>query len=100
MASPRSITCTPTPSSKNAEFGEGRDIEEPNLIAEILRELGQDASAILERAQSEETKTRLREQTDEAHRLGRCGAPSFVTPSGELFWGNDRLEAALDWTKR
>ena len=23
-----------------------------------------------------------------------------VTAGGELFWGNDRLEAALDWTRR
>ena len=83
-----------------AEFGEGRSIEKSDLIAEILKNLGQDASAVLRRAQSEEIKSRLREQTDEAQRLGIFGSPSFVTPSGELFWGNDRLEAAIDWAKR
>ena len=83
-----------------AGFGEGRSIEKSDLIAEILKNLGQDASAVLERAQSEEIKSRLREQTDEAQRLGIFGSPSFVTRSGELFWGNDRLETALDWAKR
>ena len=31
--------------------------------------------------------------------LGIFGAPSFVTPDGELFWGNDRLERALVWAR-
>ena len=31
--------------------------------------------------------------------LGIFGAPSFVTPDGELFWGNDRLVRALAWTR-
>jgi 2-hydroxychromene-2-carboxylate isomerase len=43
---------------------------------------------------------RLRAQTEEAQRLGLFGAPSFTTEDGELFWGNDRLEAALRWAKR
>jgi 2-hydroxychromene-2-carboxylate isomerase len=32
--------------------------------------------------------------------LGIFGAPTFVTPDGELFWGNDRLENAIAWAKR
>jgi 2-hydroxychromene-2-carboxylate isomerase len=28
---------------------------------------------------------------------GLFGSPSFTTDDGELFWGNDRLEAALAW---
>ena len=45
-------------------------------------------------------KTRLRSQTEAAQRLGVFGAPSFVTPDSELFWGNDRLEAVLKWATR
>ena len=52
-------------------------------------------SAALEAAQSDDNKTRLRAQTEEAQRLGVFGAPSFTTAGGELFWGNDRLEQAL-----
>lgn len=80
-----------------AEFAEGRDIGDRAEIATILTALGQDADNVLERAQSDENKARLRAQTEEAGRHGIFGAPSFVTADGELFWGNDRLEAALDW---
>jgi 2-hydroxychromene-2-carboxylate isomerase len=41
----------------------------------------------------------LKRQTEEAGSRGLFGAPSF-TVGDELFWGNDRLEAALAWAKR
>lgn len=82
------------------EFGEGRDIGEPDAVADVLTRLGQDPQAVMAEAQSDEVKARLRAQTEEAARLGIFGAPSFVTADGELFWGNDRLDAALDWAKR
>ena len=51
-------------------------------------------------AQSTEIKENLRANTEEAMALGIFGAPSFTTPSGELFWGDDRLEQALEWSGR
>jgi 2-hydroxychromene-2-carboxylate isomerase len=83
-----------------AEFGEGRDIGQAEVLTEILRGLSQDSARVLGEAQSDETKTELRRQTEEAQTLGIFGAPSFVTADGELFWGNDRLEAALEWATR
>jgi 2-hydroxychromene-2-carboxylate isomerase len=83
-----------------AEFGEGCNIAEVATIAEVLKNLGHDADAVLKQAQSDEIKLRLRTETETAQRLGIFGAPSFVTADGELFWGNDRLEAALMWAKR
>ena len=82
------------------EFGNGADIGSAEAISEIIGALGRAAGPVIERAQSDEIKTRLRAQTDEAQRRGIFGAPSFVTADGELFWGNDRLEAALAWAKR
>jgi 2-hydroxychromene-2-carboxylate isomerase len=82
-----------------AEFGEGRNIGEPSVIGDILAALGQKPDDVLARAQSDDSKARLRAQTEEAAARGIFGAPSFMTPDGELFWGNDRLEAALDWVK-
>jgi 2-hydroxychromene-2-carboxylate isomerase len=83
-----------------AEFGEGRDIGAPGLIADILTALGRDADAVITRAQADDNKLVLRKNTEEAQALGIFGAPSIVTAGGELFWGNDRLEAALDWARR
>ena len=82
-----------------AEFAEGRNIGDPAVVAEILKTLGHDSAAALARAQSDEIKGRLRAQTEEAQRLGIFGAPNFIA-RGELFWGNDRLEQALDFARR
>jgi len=83
-----------------AEFGDGRQIGDAAVMAEILSGLDLDAAAILARAQGDEIKAELRGVTEQAQRLGIFGAPSFVTEDGELFWGNDRLEQALAWTKQ
>jgi 2-hydroxychromene-2-carboxylate isomerase len=83
-----------------AEFCDGHNIGEPDVIAAVLKNLGQDAGATIAQAQSDDIKSKLRANTEEAGNLGIFGAPSFVTSDGELFWGNDRLEAALVWAKR
>jgi 2-hydroxychromene-2-carboxylate isomerase len=83
-----------------AQFGEGRRIDSPDTIGAILDGLKIAAGPALDAAQSDGNKAKLRSETEEAQRLGVFGAPSFITTSGELFWGNDRLEQALRWAKR
>jgi 2-hydroxychromene-2-carboxylate isomerase len=82
-----------------AEFGVGRPIDDVEILGEILQGLRIDAKLALEAARSDETKARLRAQTEEARQRGLFGAPSFTTADGELFWGNDRLERAIRWAK-
>jgi len=79
-----------------ANFADDHDISTPDVIASVLENLGQSPAAALERAQSADVKNRLRQQTDEAIQLGIFGAPSFSVGK-ELFWGNDRLEDAIEW---
>ncbi|QID19921.1 2-hydroxychromene-2-carboxylate isomerase [Nitrogeniibacter mangrovi] len=79
-----------------ANFGEDRDIGQPEVIAEILTGLGLDADALIAEAEGEAIKQALRDQTDAATAMGLFGAPNFVV-GDELFWGNDRLEDALEW---
>jgi 2-hydroxychromene-2-carboxylate isomerase len=81
-----------------AEFAEGCNIGDPAAVAQIVGALGHDSKAALARAQSDEIKGRLRAETEEAQRLGIFGAPNFIA-RGELFWGNDRLEQALDFAR-
>ena len=83
-----------------AQFEQGRRIDDTGTLTEILSNMNVDATATLQAAQSDDNKLRLRSQTEEAQKRGVFGAPSFVTASGELFWGNDRLEQALAWAKR
>lgn len=80
-----------------AEFGKGRNISDPVLLSEILTELGVDAAVTLEEAEMEATKTRRRRLGEEAQSRGIFGAPTFFAEDGEMFWGNDRLERALEW---
>ena len=83
-----------------AEFAEGKRIDDAAVIGDILTRLKVDPAPVLEAARSNELRVALRTQTEEAQRLGIFGAPTFITPDGEMFWGNDRLERALAWTKR
>lgn len=82
-----------------ANFAEDREIAETTVIEDILGRLGLPTATLLEQANSPENKQGLRRQTEQAGELGLFGAPSFITPDGELFWGNDRLEDALAWVK-
>jgi 2-hydroxychromene-2-carboxylate isomerase len=87
------------PAVYRAQFAEGRPIADPAVIRDILVAMAIDPKSVFERTQSDAIKTRLRQQTEEAQRLGIFGAPA-VTVNGELFWGNDRLEQAIAWAKR
>jgi 2-hydroxychromene-2-carboxylate isomerase len=84
----------------NAEFAEGRRIDERDTMKRILSALSVDAAAVLDAAQTPAIKDKLRAETAQAQALDIFGAPSFFTADGELFWGNDRLETALAWAKR
>ena len=82
-----------------ANYAERKDISEDATLGAILASLGVDAEAALAEANTPPVKERLKAQTAEAAARGLFGAPSF-TIGEELFWGNDRLEAALAWAKR
>ena len=81
-----------------AEFAEGRDISDAAVLADLLAAVGVEAGPAFAAAASPAIKDRLRAATEEAMRLGLFGAPSFVAPDGELYWGDDRLEAAIAHT--
>ena len=82
-----------------ANFVDDREIAEPEVVAGVLAEVGVDARPLLDAAHAPANKDALRRQTEHAMELGIFGAPTFVS-RGELFWGNDRLEQALEWAVR
>ena len=82
-----------------AEFADGLRVDDVAVIGGILTDLELDPKSVLDAAQSDGIKQQLRQQTDEAQQCGIFGAPTFVTGDGELFWGNDRLERALQWAR-
>ena len=82
-----------------AEFAQGADISSDAVLGAILTGLGLDAPGLFAQAAAPELKQLLRAVTGEAEHLGIFGAPSFIAEDGELFWGDDRLEAALQHAK-
>lgn len=77
-----------------AQFAEGRDIADTGLLIRLAGKAGAEGD-MLARATSQANKDRLRANVDRSLELGIFGAPSFMV-GGELFWGDDRLEDALD----
>jgi 2-hydroxychromene-2-carboxylate isomerase len=70
---------------------------EPHLRAS-LAECGQDFERVVALSQGDTVQHDLDAETDEARRIGIFGAPSFVVGS-EIFWGDDRLDDAINWFK-
>lgn len=78
------------------EFAHGLAISEERVLEGILIKVGADPDAAFERAASPQVKQRLKNQTQEAIARHIFGAPTFMV-GDELFWGDDRLEQAIEW---
>ena len=63
---------------------------------DVLREILGDDAIYLTHANAQEVKDELRQITDEAVAAGAFGAPFFLV-GNEEFWGNDRLEMAIEY---
>ena len=79
-----------------ANFVHDRDISDPQILHAAARRAGLDPLEVLAAMTSEPVKEQLKDETGRAADLGIFGAPTFLTEDGEMFWGNDRLEDALD----
>ncbi len=83
-----------------AEFAKGEQIDDPDVLSTLLKEIGCDPEEVLTAALAPENKDALKQTVNEAQSLGIFGAPMFVTPDRELFWGYDRMADALAWARR
>jgi len=71
------------------------EIDDADVVLAALAGLVADPPAALAQAGTQAAKDMLRAQTERARGLGIFGAPTFIV-EGEMFWGDDRLEDALD----
>jgi 2-hydroxychromene-2-carboxylate isomerase len=74
-----------------AYWGEARDISTEREVSAVLDHIGLQPQRIVEAAQSQPVKDRLRATTEEAVQRGAFGAPALLI-GDELYWGNDRLD--------
>jgi 2-hydroxychromene-2-carboxylate isomerase len=68
-------------------------LAEADVMSAAAQRAGLDAAALRAGGPPDAELDRLYEQyTQDALKAGVFGAPSYVLPSGEIFWGQDRLE--------
>lgn len=72
------------------EPGVGRNTET------VLESLGKDPERVVAQAMSKAVHEQVEAETETARALGIFGSPTFAVGQ-EIFWGDDRLEDALDW---
>lgn len=77
-------------------FVEGRSIGGPGNLEAALSAVGKNPEATIRRAHESDIEEGLARETRWAIEHGLFGSPHFVV-NGELFWGDDRLEDALEW---
>jgi len=77
-------------------FLEDRAPGDPAHLRELLVQLGRNPDQVIARAATDETRALYAAETDAARTLGIFGSPTFVV-GDEIFWGDDRLEDAVDW---
>ena len=75
----------------HAEWGEGRDIGDIDVLTDAGRRAGLDPAALARAADDPALLARLADHMQQAQMLGVFGVPSFVVGE-EIFWGNDRLD--------
>jgi 2-hydroxychromene-2-carboxylate isomerase len=79
-----------------AVFGEGRDVSDPAVIADLAVQLGVAEPQV--RLADPAIKQRLRANTQWACSRGVFGVPTLVIGE-ELFWGHDAIDMALDYLR-
>lgn len=82
-----------------ANFHEGRDPAAEATLVSILSRMNLDAEYVIAKSQSDEIRQLLDGQTLRALERGVFGAPFFIV-NDERFWGDDRMELAMEWAQR
>jgi len=75
-----------------AAWADNRDIGQPEVIAQVIREAGMVPEQVFSLAGKDEIKDRLRANTEAAEAMGACGVPTFRVNDRLVFWGQDRFD--------
>jgi 2-hydroxychromene-2-carboxylate isomerase len=90
---------TITQAVMRAYWERDEDIADAEALRAIADGVGIDGKRLIERANSESIRDRLRDVTQGASVSGVFGLPSFKV-GDELFWGKDRLDFVEQWSAR
>jgi len=73
-----------------ALWEDGKKMDDPDVVAEVLNNAGMDGAKILARTQDADVKQALLANTEAAVKRGVFGIPTFFV-GDEMFFGKDRL---------
>ncbi|MDA9072868.1 2-hydroxychromene-2-carboxylate isomerase [Pelagibacteraceae bacterium] len=83
----------------NSVWQDGLNMNDENIIEKVLKNLNVNPKTFLLRSTSSSIKDSLKKRTSEAYEKGVFGAPSFIS-NNKVFWGQDRIEFALNEAKK
>ena len=79
----------------DAYWKNNEDISDEKNIDVIIKKTGLDKKDFLDSIKKDSTKEMLKNLTSDAFEKDIFGAPTFVV-NNKIFWGQDRLDYALD----
>tara|TARA_Y100000591_G_scaffold165753_1_gene142993 strand:- start:4310 stop:4900 length:591 start_codon:yes stop_codon:yes gene_type:complete len=80
-------------------FQEGKEPAIEPSISEICKELKLNKDDIISESKTKLIEDKYLENTNSARDNKIFGSPSFLI-NNEIFWGDDRMEDAINWTKK
>ena len=79
----------------NSVWQDGLNMNDENIIQKVIKNLNINPKTFLLRSTSSSIKDALKKRTNEAYEKSIFGAPTFVS-NNKIFWGQDRIEFALN----
>ena len=83
----------------NTIWQDGLNMNDEIIIQKVLKNLNVNPKTFALRATSSSIKDSLRKKTSDAYERGIFGAPTFVA-NNKIFWGQDRIEFALNEARK
>ena len=83
----------------DAIWKDGLNLNDNTIVEKLLKNLDINPKTFLMEAVDPKIKDELKKRTDDAHKKGIFGAPSFIV-NNKMFWGQDRLEFVLNEAKK
>ena len=79
----------------DAIWKDGLNLNDSLIIEKLLKNLDINPKTFLMETADSKIKDQLKKRTDDAYNKGVFGVPSFIV-NNKLFWGQDRLEFAVN----
>ena len=80
-------------------FQDGKEPAIDPSISEICEELNLNKDEVILNAKSKKIEDKYLSNTNSARNNKIFGSPSFIV-NNEIFWGDDRMEDAIKWSKK